>query len=581
MPTVKLSPIFNGESQFDTNGAFLNGGKLYWYLAGTSTPATTYTDNSGTTPHTNPIILGETGQPPAPIWLADGVSYKAILKTSTDVPIGITYDNITGVNQSTTSPNFAEWQALSGALTYISGTSFSIAGDVTSTLLPGRRVKVTVSAGTVYGTVFSAVFAVSTTVVLVLDSGALDSGISAVYYGILAPTNSSIPKTYTDGWGGTAGGTADALTITVTPAISAYAAGQTFKFIGAASNATTAPTINVDGLGAKTIKVRSAAGGKSAIAIGSIAAGMEIGVVYDGTDFILESGGGAAGSQTFTASGTFTVPICSYVKVIAIGPGGGGGSGRRGAAASLRYGGAGGGGGAVIERIYSVSQIGGIGAAITCTVPAGGIGGNSVTTNDTDGIAAAAAAGATTFGSFITARQGSPGAGGSAVASTGGAGASVTDVTTGTLAGGAAGVANTAGTSAEFGGGGGGGSSAGAASVGGSSFYSNGAGGGGGAITAGDTENAGQAGGSPNQFTNGGGGAGGAIATAGTAGSQNSTSFTSSGGGGGGASKTVAAGAGGNGGVGAGGGGGGASLNGFASGKGGDGGRGEIRIFWW
>ena len=55
-------------------------------------------------------------------------------------------------------------------------------------------------------------------------------------------------------WGGTAGGTADALTITLTPAITAYATGQVFQFIAASTNVTTAPTINVNGVGVRTIK---------------------------------------------------------------------------------------------------------------------------------------------------------------------------------------------------------------------------------------------------------------------------------------------------------------------------------------
>lgn len=48
-------------------------------------------------------------------------------------------------------------------------------------------------------------------------------------------------------WCGTAGGTADAITLTPSPAITAYAAGQTFRFIAASGN-TGAVTIAVSGL---------------------------------------------------------------------------------------------------------------------------------------------------------------------------------------------------------------------------------------------------------------------------------------------------------------------------------------------
>jgi len=84
-------------------------------------------------------------------------------------------------------------------------------------------------------------------------------------------------------WGGTAGGTADALTITLTPAITAYAAGQIFQFIAASTNATATPSININGVGVKTIKRQSGA----AIQAGDISAGAVVQVAYNGTDFLL------------------------------------------------------------------------------------------------------------------------------------------------------------------------------------------------------------------------------------------------------------------------------------------------------
>ena len=50
-----------------------------------------------------------------------------------------------------------------------------------------------------------------------------------------------------------AGGTADAITLTLSPAVTAYAIGQTFQFKAASDNATTTPTLNVNGVGAGTI----------------------------------------------------------------------------------------------------------------------------------------------------------------------------------------------------------------------------------------------------------------------------------------------------------------------------------------
>jgi hypothetical protein len=100
---VNLSPVGGVAAQFfDNNGVILSGGKLYSYLAGTTTPATTYTSSSGGTAHTNPIILDSAGRVPGgEIWLTSNLSYKFTLKTSTDVLIA-TYDNVAALNALTT-----------------------------------------------------------------------------------------------------------------------------------------------------------------------------------------------------------------------------------------------------------------------------------------------------------------------------------------------------------------------------------------------------------------------------------------------------------------------------------------------
>jgi len=87
MTTLTPTP----KQQFlDANGNPLAGGKVYTYAAGTTTPLVTYTDESGTTPNTNPVILDSRGE--AGIWLGVA-SYKLKLTTATDVEIW-TVDNI-------------------------------------------------------------------------------------------------------------------------------------------------------------------------------------------------------------------------------------------------------------------------------------------------------------------------------------------------------------------------------------------------------------------------------------------------------------------------------------------------------
>ena len=109
MPTVTLS-IFGGVGAqfFDNNGNPLSGGKIFSYLAGTTTPQPTYTSSSGAVAHTNPIILDSAGRVPSggEIWNDYSALYKFILKTSADVTIA-TFDNVGGsFNAAPTIANF-------------------------------------------------------------------------------------------------------------------------------------------------------------------------------------------------------------------------------------------------------------------------------------------------------------------------------------------------------------------------------------------------------------------------------------------------------------------------------------------
>ena len=94
--SVNLSPIGNGISFLGNTGLPLNGGKLYTYQAGSSTPLATYTSIDGTIANSNPIILGSDGKLPSELWLTYGYNYKLVLKDSSDVSVA-TYDNIYGI----------------------------------------------------------------------------------------------------------------------------------------------------------------------------------------------------------------------------------------------------------------------------------------------------------------------------------------------------------------------------------------------------------------------------------------------------------------------------------------------------
>jgi hypothetical protein len=111
---VNLSPVFGVAGQlFDNNGNPLAGGKIYTYLAGTTTNAATYTSSTGNIAHSNPIVLDGAGRVPSgEIWLTDGISYKFVVEDAASNLIG-TYDNLIGINSNFV--NFTNSQEIQAA----------------------------------------------------------------------------------------------------------------------------------------------------------------------------------------------------------------------------------------------------------------------------------------------------------------------------------------------------------------------------------------------------------------------------------------------------------------------------------
>lgn len=96
---------------------------------------------------------------------------------------------------------------------------------------------------------------------------------------------------------GTVGGTADAITLTLSPAITAYAAGQSFSFVATGTN-TGATTVDVNSVGAKAVQKLAGA----ALAAGDIQNGDVIDIVYDGTQFRIVGQHGSAAAVRTTLS---------------------------------------------------------------------------------------------------------------------------------------------------------------------------------------------------------------------------------------------------------------------------------------
>lgn len=100
-----LAPLIR-QRFLDANGDPLSGGKLWSYVAGTTTPIQTYTDRSGTSYNTNPIILDSEGY--CDVWLGPGY-FKFVLMDANDVTIW-TKDNVsltTNSNESLPSGGLA------------------------------------------------------------------------------------------------------------------------------------------------------------------------------------------------------------------------------------------------------------------------------------------------------------------------------------------------------------------------------------------------------------------------------------------------------------------------------------------
>ena len=101
---VSLLPYLK-QRFFNENGEPLAGGKLYSYVAGTSTPAATYVDSEGVTPNENPIVLDANGE--ADIWIAGG-AYKLVLVDENDVP-QFSIDNVSAAGQESAQTSYAKY----------------------------------------------------------------------------------------------------------------------------------------------------------------------------------------------------------------------------------------------------------------------------------------------------------------------------------------------------------------------------------------------------------------------------------------------------------------------------------------
>jgi hypothetical protein len=216
-----LLPVANILQALSDSGAVLAGGKLYTYVAGTTTNQSTYKQQALSVAHANPIVLDSAGRLSDPVWATAGETFKLVFKTSADVQIGPTWDNVAGINDTS---------AL--GVTYFAGTS---------------------------------------------------------------------------------GGTANAQTLTFSNGPASYAQGNEFLFKAGSTN-TSAATMNVNGLGAKTFKKED----ENDLIGGEIIASRWYRAIYDGTYLLLEAIDNQEANRVDVASAT-TVDLdatdSAYVRI--------------------------------------------------------------------------------------------------------------------------------------------------------------------------------------------------------------------------------------------------------------------------
>ncbi len=173
----------------------LSGGYVYTVLPGTSaafgvTPASpmiTYTNSAGSAQNSNPIVLNGSGE--ADVWLQGFTKFVVYDSTGNLVA---SVDNVSSVPYQGV---ISQWVVCQVPPVYASATEFSLLGDHTILFAVRTRVRASVTAGYIYGTVYAVALTAGYTIVDVAwDSTQLDNSVSEVASGFITVQNTSIPK---------------------------------------------------------------------------------------------------------------------------------------------------------------------------------------------------------------------------------------------------------------------------------------------------------------------------------------------------------------------------------------------------
>jgi len=289
----------------DGNGVPLPGATLDFFEPGTTTPKNTYSDSGLTTPNTNPVVADSDGVMPD-IWL-DG-TYAVVLKNAEGViqpegtkdPIGETTAGQWEAWLNDNTYNIPDLVKGSDNKFYRSLTDANQGNDPTSSASDWEEIE------------FERIY--NATVTYALGDRSIGSD-GMLYFSLIASNLNNNPVTQTASTNWRAAdqarsaddtGAADALIATFIPAVAAYKNGLEVRVRALFANATTTPTINYNGLGAKTI-VKN---GNQALSVNDIAApGHELQLVYNLANDNIELMNPASSLVVFTESFESTVQV--------------------------------------------------------------------------------------------------------------------------------------------------------------------------------------------------------------------------------------------------------------------------------
>jgi len=142
-----MAAILFPELQFsDASGSPLASGKVYTYIAGTTTPTPTYTDAGGLTSVGNYVDLDANGRPNSGngIWLGTTVLYKLVIKDSSGTTIQ-TLDNVAsgGFNGSSSFITAVSETGLTGGRVLTTSTTNAIVDAGAGSTIQVQRTALT------------------------------------------------------------------------------------------------------------------------------------------------------------------------------------------------------------------------------------------------------------------------------------------------------------------------------------------------------------------------------------------------------------------------------------------------------